>query len=246
MDRAKKAEAAEQLQFAKQLCENADRVLAVKLDDLVLPDCRVPQVVVGLCRAAFAQCKVIALLANENLLFETAPNRRLFIESVIRLCWIRSVPVEDRNSAVDSMLSQDRDALKSTLSYLDTNNFHIDFDPTEMFDFPLTDSKKGPLQEQAKKLRQAVNASKLDIAALYAMWRDTTMYSHASGALAGTYAPTFDQIHLSLGKPEITNSNLKIYVYLQLLAVSITSDLLLSQDVDQDLANRFQFAFFSV
>lgn len=246
MSRVKDKKSSELLQYATRLDENADRVLAVQMDDLTLPESRVPQVIVGLCRAAFAQCKVISLLTRENLFFESAPNRRLFIESVIRLCWLHDMPVDKRPSAVDSMLSKDRQDLNSTVSYLTDHNFHIDFDPTEMMNFPLFAPEKGTLQEQAKKLKQAVTASKLDLSSFYTMWRDATPYSHASGFLAGAYASTLDNVHMHSNMPTVTNADLKVYVLIQLLTATITSEILRSENIDKEIANRIQNAYFSI
>lgn len=224
---------------------SADAVLAVDMSDLVLRD-RVPQVVVGLCRAAFAQSKVVAELAVAGMLSSAAPNRRLFYEVALRLQWLSGLSHDDRRQAADVMLEKDRRDINTTLAYLGDLGHAVDFDSADMNAFQLDAPEKGKLQEQAKKLRAAVKATESEPWSIYAMWREETRYSHPSGVLAGKYAPTFDDVHMSQGEPEIIDPDFDAHRLVQLLIAMETTHLLVEEGVSLEISNRIADAFLSV
>ncbi|PKQ35397.1 MAG: hypothetical protein CVT61_06235 [Actinobacteria bacterium HGW-Actinobacteria-11] len=170
---------------AAVVMRSAEAILAVDMSDVVLRD-RVPQVVVGLCRAAAAQSRAVVALTLAGHASSAAPNRRLVFEAAIRLNWLRGLSRTDRRQAADVMLAKDRKDTNSTLAYLAKLGQTVDFDPTEMNEFELDAPTSGSIQEQARKLDSAVQASSTEPWSLYAFWRQETQLAHASGALAGS------------------------------------------------------------
>lgn len=220
----------------------ADAVLAIDFGDVVLKN-RVPQVILGLCRAAAAQSKVVALLTREGSAASGAPNRRLVLEAAIRLLWLAGLSRDERQQAVDIMLEKDRKDTNTTLEYLGSLGQSVDFDPTEMNEFELVAPTKGPLQEQARKLDAAVRAQEAEPWSIYAMWREETKLAHPSGTLAGHYAPTFDDSHLSRGVPSPMDPDLEAHQLIQFMIVMTTRDLLIQEGIAPDIANRLTRAF---
>jgi hypothetical protein len=220
----------------------ARAVLAVDMSDVVLHDF-VPQVVVGLCRAAAAQSIVVATLTLDGQASSAAPNRRLVLESAIRLTWLSGLTKEDRHAAASVMLASDRKETKDTLEYLEEQGQPALFDPTEMNAFELNAPTKGRLQEQVRKLRAAVAGSDLEPWSLYAMWREETKFAHPSGTLAGQYAPTHDQTHLDSGTPESMDPDLEAHQLVQCLIVAATQHILKDEGLAPDVTSRITTAF---
>lgn len=220
----------------------AAAILDVDMRDLALAD-RVPQIVVGLCRAAAAQSRVIAALSSVGLSSAAAPNRRLFLEVAIRLIWMASLSREDRRQATDIMLEADRRDTMATLDYLNGLGHEVDFDPSEMNSFELQAPTKGALQEQTRKLAAAVRQGDAEPWALYAMWREETKNSHPSGTIAGQYAPTFDGTHLSSGHPDPMDPDLEAHRLTQVLIVRATEQILSDEGYEPAVASRIVDAF---
>lgn len=219
----------------------AEAILAVDLSDVVLRD-RVPQVVVGLCRAAAAQSRVIAVLTAADQSSSAAPNRRLFLEVAIRLIWMSGLSRADRRQAADTMLEKDRKDTNATLDYLKNLGYEVDFDPTEMDEFELDAPTKGALQEQVRKLDAAVRGTASEPWSLYAMWREETKFAHPSGAVAGHYAPTIDNVHLSSGQPDPMDPDLEAHQLTQCLIVVATEKILSDEGFAPDVASRITAA----
>lgn len=220
----------------------ARAVLAVDMSDVVLRDF-VPQVAVGLCRAAAAQSIAVATLTRAGQASSAAPNRRLVLESAIRLIWLSGLSTADRHTAASVMLESDRKDTNDTLAYLEGQGQEAPFDPTEMNAFELDAPSKGPLQEQVRKLRAAVVGSESEPWSLYAMWREETKYAHPSGALAGQYAPTRDQTHLHAGAPDPMDPDLEAHQLVQCLIVAATQQILKDEGLTPEVASRITKAF---
>lgn len=220
----------------------ARAVLAVDISDIVLSDF-VPQVAVGLCRAAAAQSNVLATLTRAGQASSAAPNRRLVLEAAIRLMWLSGLSKADRHTAASVMLEADRKDTNETLAYLEVKGQEAPFDPTEMNGFELNAPTKGLLQEQVRKLRAAVSGSESEPWSLYAMWREETTHAHPSGTLAGQYAPTHDNSHLDSGQPEPMDPNLEVHQLIQCLIVAATQQILKDEGLAPDVASRITAAF---
>ena len=226
------------------IARSADAVLGVDLSDLAFRS-RTSQVVVGLCRAAFAQSKVIATLAKADLLSAAAPNRRLVLEIALRLHWLQGLTHEDRHRAVDTMLAKDRNDTSRLLDYLRDAGHEADFDPTEMDAFELDDATKGAIHQQVTRLNAAVNSSEVKPWSIYSMWLGETQFAHASGNLAGKYAPTLDDHHMSSGVPDPMDPDLEAHRILQAHIVMTTGYLLADASLPEEFAGRIGIAFFA-
>ncbi|MDN5715678.1 MAG: hypothetical protein L0G89_00430 [Janibacter sp.] len=183
---------------AEIVARSADAVLSVDLSDVEFRS-RTDQVVVGLCRAAFAQSKVIAALDTNRL-----------------------------------------------LAYLRDAGHEADFDPTEMDSFELDDETRGAIHQQSTRLNAAVDSSEVKPWSIYSMWLGETQFSHASGNLAGQYAPTLDDFHMSSGAPDPMDSDLEAHRLLQVHIVVMTEYLLSDEGLPEELSGRIGAAFFSV
>ncbi|WP_146082211.1 MULTISPECIES: hypothetical protein [unclassified Rathayibacter] len=186
---------------AEFVVRSADAVLGVDLRDMRFRS-RTDQVVVGLCRAAFAQSRVVAALAKADMLSAAAPNRRLVLEVALRLPWLRGLSAEEGRKAVDTMLAKDRQDTNRLRAYLRDAGHDADFDPTEMDAFELDDEAKGAIHQQSTRLNAAVDSNEVKPWSIYSMWLAETQFSHASGNLAGQYAPTVEGLHMSSGAPD--------------------------------------------
>ena len=206
---------------------------------------RVAQVTVGLCRAAFAQSKVIATLARADLLSAAAPNRRLVAETALRLHWLEGLTREDRRKAADAMLAKDRADTNKLIEYIREDGYEVDFDLEEMNAFELDAATSGPIHQQATRLRAAVEASGVRPGTVYAMWLEETKFAHASGGLAGQYAPTHDDLHMADGTPSPIDPDLEAHRILQSLIVMTTCRILVDEGFPDETANRLAVAFFS-
>lgn len=230
---------------AEFVARSANAVLSVDLSDVEFRS-RTDQVVVGLCRAAFAQSKVIAALAKADMLSAAAPNRRLVLEIALRLHWLQGLSVDDRRKAVDTMLAKDRQDTNRLLAYLRDAGHEADFDPTEMDSFGLDDVRKGAIHQQATRLNSAVDSGEVKPWSIYSMWLGETQFSHASGNLAGKYAPTLDDLHMSSGAPDPMDPDLEAHRLLQMHIVVATGYLLTDEGLPKEPAGRIPAAFFAV
>lgn len=230
---------------ADAVARSATEVLRVDLSDYRFRN-RVAQVAVGLCRAAFAQSKVVAALASEDLLHAAAPNRRLVLEIALRLHWLDGLTREDRRLAVDTMLAKDRTDTTKMLDYLRDAGHDADFDPTEMNAFKLEHAAKGALHQQATRLRAAADSSEVQPWSIYSMWMAETQFAHASGTLAGRYTPTHDDIHLANGLPDPMDPDLEAHRVLQMHIVMTACHILRDEGFPEETANRMSAAFFRV
>ncbi|WP_157118120.1 hypothetical protein [Microbacterium paludicola] len=228
---------------ADAVYRSADAVLGVDLSDHKFRN-RAVQVVTGLCRAGFAQSKVIATLARADLLSAAAPNRRLMDEIVLRLNWLEGLTRDERRKAADTMLAKDRTDTNKLIEYLRGDGHEVDFDVEEMNAFELDDATKGAIHQQATKLRAAVEASGVKPGTIYSMWLEETKFAHASGGLAGKYAPTHDDIHMSNGTPSPMDPDLEAHRILQTIIVMTTCRILVEEGFPEETANRLAVAFF--
>lgn len=202
--------------------------------------------VVGLCRAAFAQSKVIAALSKTDILSAAAPYRRLVLEIALRLHWLQGLSIEERRKAVDTMLAKDRQNTNRLLAYLRDAVHEADFDPTEMDAFELDDETRGAIHQQSTRLNAAVDSNVVKPWAIYSTWLAETQFSHASGNLAGQYAPTLDNIRISGGTPDPMDPDLEAHRLLQVHIIVMTGYLLTGESLPKEFAGRIPAAFFAI
>jgi hypothetical protein len=142
------------------------------------------------------------------------------------------------------MLAKDRADTNKMLDYLRDAGHEVDFDPAEMDAFELDAVEKGAIHQQATRLRAAADSSDIQPWSVYSMWMGETQFAHASGALAGKYAPTRDNLHLSHGTPDPMDPDLEAHRVLQVLIVMTTCRILRDEGFPEENANRLAVAFF--
>lgn len=228
---------------AEAALRTADAVLAVDLSDVPLT--RVTQFVVGWCRAAFAQSRVIAHLTLHGMPSAAAPNRRLFSELAIRLQWLRDLPTDVRPGAVDEILEMARESKRGTHKHLEEMGWPTGFDPTEMDAFILS-AAEGKVKDQARKFAAAAHATEVKNGPVFAMWREDSYLAHPTGPLAGEYAPAVDDEMLGMGVPSVLDADMEGHRDISMIIVMMTGSLLTDEGIDDFVVGRLTSAYFSV
>ncbi|WP_394941218.1 hypothetical protein [Psychromicrobium sp. YIM B11713] len=213
----------------------ANSVLAVDLGEV--PVTRVSQVAVGWLRAAFEQSRVIAMLTAAEVGHAAAPNRRAFWELIIRMLWLGGMPQSDRARAVDTILDHDRANEAKTDQYMRENGLPSNIDVAEMGAFFLDVSEDKLIREEAKLLTKAVKSSKgTNLWMVYRLWREESTWTHATGFLAGRYAPTNDDDTMGSGKPPYIDLDLEAHRLAAMVLVATTGDILQAEGTARELA----------
>jgi hypothetical protein len=227
---------------AEAVIASAERVLTVDLS--LVPSTHVTQFIVGWLRNFFEQSHIIATLTLAGRPYAASPNTRSWLETALRLQWLHDVPHEDRLGAVDAMLDYEREHETKTFEHLAKLGAAVEVDLSEMNDFVLNVTDKGPVKDQARKFASAVHATDVKAADLYRWWRDETHYSHAGGFLAGAYAPAGPP--LRRGTPPVIDPDLEAHRVLSVFVVTLVYGLLCEEGTDEEVAMALVTAFFSV
>jgi hypothetical protein len=227
---------------AKWALESANRVLAVDLSDV--PVDRVTQFVVGWLRGLFEQSRVVATLTIAGMAASAAPNRRCFIEISMRLHWLHDLPQSDRAGAVDAMLENEREQTVKTFEHLNNMGWETTPDLTEMNAFVLSVTANGKIKDQARKFAAAAHATEIKNPGAFGAWREDSSYAHATGYLAGAYAPIADD-EIGVGKPNVLDPDLDAHRMMTVFVVMLAYGLLLEEGTDESVATSVADAFFS-
>lgn len=218
----------------------ANAVLTVDLAEV--PVTRVSQFVVGWLRAAFEQSRIIAMLTASGLGHAAAPNRRAFWEVTIRLLWLRDIPQPDRASAADTMLDHERKTEIKTDEYMRTNGLRSDIDVAEMEAFVLNVTKD-KLRSEATNLTHAVKGTDTNLWMVYRLWREDSTWTHATGFLAGSYAPAKNDDTMGIGRPPHIDANLEAHNAAAAIMSATVADLLLDEGTPSDRATAPMLAY---
>ena len=228
---------------ARYAKESADRVLAVDLSQVPLS--RINQFVVGWLRAFFEQSLVIATLTAASMAPAAAPNRRMFAEIALRLHWLHDLAPEDRAGAVDAMLEQEREQTVKTFQHMRDMGWESVVDLTEMNAFVLNETKDKRIKDQARKFAAAAHSTDVKNAGLFGAWRNESSYAHASGYLAGAYAPSKNNA-LTLGTPPVADADLETHRMVTLFVITLVHRLLVETETSEQVAMSIVNAFFEV
>ena len=228
---------------ARYANESADRVLGVDLSGVPLS--RTNQFIVGWLRAFFEQSRVIATLTAANMAPAAAPNRRMFTEIALRLHWLHDLAPEDRAGAADAMLEHEREQTVKTFEHMRVMGWESAVDLTDMNAFVLDETKNGRIKDQARKIAAAAHSTDVKNAGLFRAWREESSYAHASGYLAGAYAPASNN-KLGGGTPPVTDSDLEAHRLVTLFVVTLAHQLLRENETAEPVAMSFVNAFFEV
>lgn len=228
---------------AEWVRRSAEAVLAVDLSKV--PVTRVTQFIVGWFRAAFHQSVVIADLTTREMAPAAAPNRRLFAELGVRIHWLHDLAREDRPGAVDAMLDWERKNTEKTFKHMQDMGWDSDVDFTEMREFVLNTIENGEIRNEAEKFAAAAHATKVKNAGLFRAWREESSYAHATGYLAGSYAPA-DGTPWESAVPPVADSDLEAHRFTQVFIVTLVYWMLVEEGAEKAVAERIIDAFFSV
>jgi hypothetical protein len=220
---------------------SAQAVLAVDLREVHLT--RTNQFVVGWMRAAFEQSIVIARLTTAGVGHAAAPNRRAFWELALRLLWLADMPQAAREQAVDTMLAHGVATEVTTDRHMREMGVESSIDVGALQDFVLDAYTDKKIKEQAKNLTDAVKATDLNGGVIYRLWRSDSTWAHATGFLAGKYAPASEEDTISTGTPPSVDENLDLHRLVAMLVVFTVGCLLRDEGVPSDLATAPATAF---
>lgn len=227
----------EVLKNADYLIASAQRVFSASGSGI--PVTRVTQFVLGWWRAAFAQAHAVATLTQAGLAHASSPNRRAYAEVVVRLQWLSAMPQPDRAGAVDAMLDNERELTEKFIDHLRTMGFESERDLSDMRAFIL-DASDGARKDEARRFLAAAQSTDGLSVGLYAMWREETQYSHATGTLAAAYASASED---SDPRPPAMDKDLTGHVYMSFLATTLVYNLLMEEGVPKEVAMQLVDAF---
>lgn len=221
----------------------ANRMRSLNLS--TIPLTRYRQVIVGWLRAAFEQSLAIATLTQAGFGRTTAPNKRSFAEIVIRLQWVHGIVQNERAGALDAMIEDEKKSTERFFKHLDDMGYKPDVDLSEMNAFvtKVTDDRR--IKDQAAKLVEAAKATEGQSVGMYYSWRHETQYTHATSALAASYAPDVDN-RLGSGSPEAIDADLETNRLVTMLIVTLVYRLLVEDGVDAKLAMPIVDTFFDI
>lgn len=137
------------------------------------------------------------------------------------------------------MLENERELTEKSVEHLRTMGFVSERDLSDMRAFIL-DAADGARKDEARRFLAAAQSTEGQSVGLYAMWREETQYSHATGALAGAYAAADDY---SVPYPPAMDKDLTGHVYMAFLATTLVYNLLVDEGVSKEAAMRLIDAF---
>lgn len=241
-ERQSKRERPDYLASADYTLRAANAVLALDLGEV--PVSRVSQFAVGWLRAAFEQSRIIAMLTASGLGHAAAPNRREFWELTIRVLWLGDMPPSDRATAADTMLDLERTNETKTDKYMRENCLPSNIDVADMEAFILNVSEAKPIKAESKLLTEAVKGTGMNLWMVYRLWREDSTWTHATGFLAGRYAPTNDDDTMGAGEPPHIDLNLEAHRYAAMVLTATVGDILKAEGSTSELAVAPMVAYF--
>lgn len=228
---------------AEYVRRSADAVLAVDLSEV--PASHVNQFAIGWMRAAFEQSRIIASLTSSGMGHAAAPNRRAFWELVLRLLWLGDMPQAQRETAADTMLANDRATETATDRHMREMGLESNIDVAAMEEFVLNVSDDKRLKSQAKTLTEAAKSTELNSGIVYRLWREDSTWAHATGFLAGYYAPA-GETTVGEGKPPVIDHDLEAHRLATMFIVFAVGFILKDEGVSAELAAAPAVAFHRV
>lgn len=133
------------------------------------------------------------------------------------------------------MLDNERKNETKTDEYMRANGLPSDIDVAEMEAFVLNVSKD-KLSSEATNLTHAVKGSGTNLWMVYRLWREDSTWAHATGFLAGSYAPANDDDTMGMGQPPRIDVHLKAHNTAAAVITATVADILLDEGTARDLA----------
>ncbi len=213
----------------------ADSVMAVPMNDLQT-EITVAKTIVGICRAAFSQSKVVALLSQKGMLHAASPNQRLLFECYLRLQWLSSIESAERPEAIKNLNNKDHADLEKTWKFFADRG--TDLSPDEAIKNKACPAEKAKIPRQVTDLRNAVETMDThDSNSYYVSWRLATKLSHPTSILACAYGPSENNLHWI--EPETSLSDLGICWKTQINITLTVASILIDEGNDPEIAWRF-------
>ena len=208
----------------------------------VLSD-RARQVAVGWMRNAFEQSRVLAELRMAGLGHAGAPNRRSYIETLVRIQWLDGVPHAERADAVDAMLAEDKSQAAKEVTHLRDMGYEGETNLDDMGDVVLEVTENRHLAEQARVFVHAAKATQNPSVGLYRAWRYESQFAHATAVLGGAYAPDRGG-RIGAGRPGEADPELESHVMSTMLVMVLTARLLQDEGLPKGKVNELVAAYF--
>lgn len=79
---------------------------------------------------------------------------------------------------------------------------------------------------------------------VYRLWRADSTWSHATGFLAGSYAPNNDDTTMGAGEPPNIDPELEAHRYAAMIITATVGDILVDEGAGSDLAGAPMVAYF--
>ena len=102
------------------------------------------------------------------------------------------------------------------------------------------------MQQQAENLTAAVKATDLYLGVIYRLWPEDSTWTHATGFLAGRYAPAESDDTMGMGKPPSIYQDLEVHPLTTMAIVVSASHILAEEGVASALAGARLTAFYEV
>lgn len=208
-----------------------------------IPLTRTTQFIVGWLRSIFEQSRAIASLTAAGLAHSAAPNRRSFAETIVRLQWLYGVPLSDRPGALDEMIEHERELTRKAFKAISEMGYQSPVDLEKMEAIVLESARDGRVKDQARQFLAAAKSTQGQSVGLYYAWREETQYTHATAALAVSYAPATPGA-IGRGAPPVADPDLESHCLATMLALSLGYHLLVEEGVEKQPAMAMIDAYF--
>lgn len=142
------------------------------------------------------------------------------------------------------MLDLERTNEIKTDKYMRENGLPSKIDVAEMETFILNVSADKLIKAEAKLLTEAVKGAGTNLWMVYRLWREDSTWTHATGFLAGRYAPTNDDDTMGSGEPPHIDLHLEVHRYAAMVIAATVGDILKAEGVASELAVAPMVAYF--
>lgn len=92
------------------------------------------------------------------------------------------------------------------------------------------------IKAEAKLLTEAVKGTSMSLWMVYRLWREDSTWAHATGFLAGRYAPTDADDTMGAGRPPHIDPNLEAHRYAAMVLAATVGDILKAEGAASELA----------
>lgn len=212
-------------------------------DFAAAPETRVTQFAIGWMRAAFAQIAAIVQLSTQGLDYAAAPNRRSYIEIVLRFQWLHELALTDRQGALDAMVEDEKRQATNHEVHLAAMGVENVTDFTDLQAVVTAATDNAVIRKQASNFTEAAKAT-TDAAGLYRAWREETQNTHATGGLAVSYAPITAGL-FGFGRPFVADPDFDSLTLTAFGVIAFAVRILLDEGTPQEVIDALFDAFFN-